>query len=88
MSASAQCPHSDVHCHFNLATFEDTNIRYLEVTGRCNVCQAPMRFRGAPLGVTPAHPTMALDGSEVRLPMMFGDEEYDGKAAGFVGGAT
>ncbi|MCW5758269.1 MAG: hypothetical protein KIS90_00680 [Phenylobacterium sp.] len=74
MSGSAQCPHTDVHLDL--------------IVGRCKICDAPMRFRGAPLGMTPAHPTMALDGSEIRLPFLFGDEDYDGKASGFVGTVT
>ncbi|MBX3482523.1 hypothetical protein [Phenylobacterium sp.] len=88
MSGSAQCPHTDVHFDLNVARFGDTNVGYLEIVGRCKICDAPMRFRGAPLGVTPAHPTMALDGSEIRLPFLFGDEEYDGKCVGFVVGVA
>lgn len=86
MSGSTQCPHSDVHPHLNEARFGNTNIRYLEVSGRCKICDQPIRFRGAPLGMTPTHPTMALDGSEIVLPFLFGDEEFDGKAISFVGG--
>ena len=40
-----------------------------------------------PFGCTPAHPTMAIDGSDANLPFMVGDEEFDGKAIGFVGTA-
>lgn len=83
--ASDQCPHSDLHYTLNLALFGNTNIRYLEITGVCKICDAPMRFRGMPFGLSPMHPTMAIDGSDVSLPVMFGDEEYDGKAMGFVG---
>lgn len=88
MSASTQCPHSDPHFNLELAAFGDTNIRYLEITGHCNVCGAALRFLGLPLGLTPSRPTGALDGSEARLPVMFGEEEYDGKAVGFTGGPS
>jgi len=84
MTASAQCPHSDVHCNFNLVSFDDTNVRYLEVVGHCNVCQQPMIFRGLPLGLSPDRPTASAGGEEVRLPMMFGEEEYDGRGIGFL----
>lgn len=84
--SEGQCPHTDVHYALNLAAFGDTNIRYLEVTGGCKICGAPMVFRGLPLGLSPMRPTMAAFGSEVRLPLTFGEEEYDGKAIGFSGG--
>lgn len=79
---SGQCPHSDVHYHLNLASFGNTNLRYVELTGHCKICQAPMRFRG-PVGMGPQGPGVAADGLEVRLPMMFGTEEFDGNATGY-----
>ncbi|MFW2344003.1 MAG: hypothetical protein ACN4EU_01775 [Brevundimonas mediterranea] len=82
MSGSAQCPHVDVHYHLNLASFGNTNVRYLEIKGQCLTCDAPIRFR-APLGLSSDHPTVSLDGAEVSLPLMFGDETYDGKASGY-----
>lgn len=88
MSASTQCPHNDVHYNLNLQSFGNTNIRYLEIHGHCKICNEPICFRGMPLGVNPGAPTMSVDGGEVRLPLMFGQEEYDGKAMGFVGRQT
>ncbi|MBG1233004.1 hypothetical protein [Aestuariivirga litoralis] len=83
MNASSKCPHTDTHYNLNLASFGDTNIRYLEITGQCKICKLPLRFRGLPMGMGPAAASMAPDGSEARLPVMFGDEEYDGKAISF-----
>jgi len=85
MSASSQCHHPDLHFDLHHQGFHDTNIHYLEIKARCTVCGVPMKFRGCPLGVTPAHPTMALDGSEIRVPFTGENEEYDGKSIGFVG---
>lgn len=85
MSASSQCPHSDNYAKVSVANISDSNIHYAEVEITCNICGAKARFRGMPIGCTPAHPTMALDGSNVNLPFTFGDEEYDGKAIGIVG---
>lgn len=82
MSASTQCPHSDTHLHLNMATFGNTNIRYLEIKGSCKICGEPIRFRG-PMGLSPNQPTTSLDGEEVSLPLMFGEEEYDGNATGY-----
>lgn len=88
MSASTKCPHNDIHYQLNLQSFGDTNVRYLEIKGACKICDAPITFRGMQFGVNPNAPTMAIDGSEASLPLMFGDEEYDGKAMGFVGRQT
>lgn len=85
MSASSQCPHTDFAFCINVSRFEDTNIKYAEITGRCTLCDKPATFRGMLFGCTPAHPTMAIDGSNASLPFMVGDEEYDGKSMGFVG---
>lgn len=79
MSGSFQCPHSDVNFALNVASFGDTNIRYLEISGRCTICDAPMVFQGFPLGISPTTPTGSCDGQEVTLPVMFGEEVYDGK---------
>lgn len=85
MGASQQCPHPDLHFHLHHVHLADSNVHYLEIKATCNICSAPMLFRGMPLGMTPAHPTMALDGSEARLPMIGEGEEPIGKLFGFVG---
>lgn len=83
MSASSQCPHSDVHIHVNHHRFGDTNLQYLEITAKCRICETDMVFRGAPLGSSPDHPAMSPDGREMRLPMLGDDEDLIGKPAGF-----
>lgn len=88
MSDDSQCPHLEYSFNIRVARIEDTNIKYAEVTGRCVNCDQIARFRGMPFGCTPAHPTMAIDGSDANLPFTIGEEEYDGKAMGFVGRQT
>lgn len=83
--ASTSCPHSDLHIEINNAGFGDSNIHYLEIKARCKICDKPLAFRGAPLGLSPMQPTMAFDGSEIRIPFLVEGEEYDGKALGFTG---
>jgi hypothetical protein len=85
VSGSTQCPHLEFEFCVAVARFEDTNIKYAEVTGLCKNCAGEVIFRGMPLGVSPVHPTMALGGDEARLPFLIGEEEYDGKALGFTG---
>jgi hypothetical protein len=82
MSASSQCPHVDVRFHLNLAAFGDTNLRYLEISGHCQTCDQPVRFRG-PHGLSPQHATVSIDGADASVPLTFGDEAYDGKARGY-----
>jgi hypothetical protein len=86
--SEGQCPHLEFSFNIRVARMEDTNIKYAEVTGRCLNCDGIARFRGMNFGCTPAHPTMAIDGSDANLPFLVGDEEYDGKAMGFVGRQT
>ncbi|HEX5264429.1 MAG TPA: hypothetical protein VFW13_12930 [Phenylobacterium sp.] len=82
MSASAQCPHGSIEFNLNVVGFGDTNIRYLEIRGRCKGCDATIRFQG-PHGLSPEQPTVSsVLGDEASLPFMFGDEEYDRKAVG------
>lgn len=71
-----------MHWHLNLQHFGDTNIKYLEVTGKCRVCGKKAVFRG-PAGLNPAGPTVAIDGSEAIFPLLLEGETYDGKAMGY-----
>lgn len=82
---SSQCPHPDLHFTLNHVHLEDSNVHYLEITATCNICSSPMAFRGMPLGLSPGHPTMALDGSEAILPFLGAGEEPAGKLIGLVG---
>lgn len=82
MSASARCPHADLHYHLNNARFGDTNLHYLELTAKCNTCGADMVFRG-PVGMSPHHPARSLDGKTIALPFLAEDEELEGRPIGF-----
>lgn len=44
-----------------------------------------MIFRGALFGLSPDRPTMAADGSEMRLPFLGEGEELTGKVISFTG---
>jgi hypothetical protein len=83
MSASAQCPHPDLHFHLNNQGFGDTNLHYLEITARCKVCDTPMVFVGIPVGMMPDRPMSSVDGTEIRLPFLGQGETLVGKPIGF-----
>jgi hypothetical protein len=82
---AADAPHKcaeQTSWHLNLQHFGNTNMKYLEVTGACRACGRKAQFRG-PMGVSSAHPTVAVDGSEAVFPFLFDGETYDGKALGY-----
>jgi hypothetical protein len=83
MNASAQCPHIDLQFDLVHNAMEDSNLHYLEVKATCKTCKKPMCFRGAPLGVSPNHPTMSIGGDEMRLPFLGEGESLVGQAIGF-----
>ena len=83
MSGSVNCPHLEgFHFHINVASMGDTNLKYLEITGKCKSCDKAIAFRG-PLGSSPDHPAMSPDGAEARLPFLCEGEELTGKPIGF-----
>lgn len=84
--ARKNCIHDDLDIQLHHQAFDDSNIHYLEIKVVCKSCGKPMIFRGCPLGMTPAHPTMALGGEEIRIPFLGEGEELAGNAIGFVGG--
>lgn len=82
--ASSQCPHSDLHFHLNNAHFGNTNLHYLEIKARCNICGVDMVFQGVPVGMVPDRPAASADGKELRLPFLAEGEELVGKPVGFL----
>jgi len=83
MAGDEACPHEDLDITVNNQGFSDTNVHYLEIRATCKICQQAMRFRGMPYGVSPHHPTMSIDGVEVRLPFLPDGEQLSGKVIGF-----
>lgn len=78
MSATSQCHHPHVHINVNHHRSGDSNTQFLEITCRCTVCDVPMHFHGCEWGHSPWKPTMAPDGSEIRIPMRGAGEEPSG----------
>lgn len=83
MSASARCPHVDVHIHVNCAHVGDSNTKYLEITARCKTCDVPMVFPCGNAGSSPMFPAVNVDGSEIRVPMRAEGEEPEGSQLGY-----
>ncbi len=75
MSASSKCPHSDLHYALNTVSFDDANVKSLEIKATCNVCGATMRFLGCPIGVSFKQPTASAFGDEIRIPLVAMEEE-------------
>jgi hypothetical protein len=87
MSASGQCHHPNVHFDLNHVCLGDSNTHYLELKARCTVCGCRMIFQGEglPFGCSPKVPTIAIDGSELNIPMRGEDEQPTGSQLGFTG---
>jgi hypothetical protein len=61
MTATAQCPHSDLHITLNHRCREDTNLHYFDISAFCKICGRIMDFREEPFSVPPdGIPTVAL----------------------------
>ena len=87
MTGTKQCHHPELHIDLNHVCLVDSNTHYLEIKARCKVCGVRMQFQGAPLGLSPSQPTMALDGLEITIPMRGEGEEPAGMQISIIGRA-
>jgi len=85
MSGSSKCHHPEIDFNLEHAIFKDTNIRYLEIIGKCKICETPIQFQGNfPVGVTPDFPTQVeLGNRNIVLPFLVEGEIYDGNSPSF-----
>src|SRR3546814_16510642 len=66
----ADCPHRRLDVHLNQAHFGDTNVKYFELTAKCEVCGVDMTFPGVPdVGQSPDKPMVNIDATEIRFPV-------------------
>lgn len=77
MSASSQCPHSDINFDINHVHMTDSNIASVQITAQCKICGVAMRLdRGLPWGANSRHPTHASDTEGgILIPMIANGEE-------------
>ncbi|MEA3044561.1 MAG: hypothetical protein QOH47_2399 [Sphingomonadales bacterium] len=90
MNATGQCHHPDLHFDLHHVSLADSNTHYLELKAKCNVCGARMIFQGEglPFGCTPKHPTLAIDGGEINIPMRGEGEEPTGSQISMIGSVS
>lgn len=84
MSASTQCPHLEFEAQVNVARFENSTLKYADVTIICKNCGHPAVFRGLPVGVLPDQPTGSVGGQEARLPFTVDTDAEPDASPGFV----
>jgi hypothetical protein len=77
-----KCLHRDMHYNLDLHVLGDTNLCYLEVTGKCKLCDEDVIFRG-PAGVSKDQATVSIDGKTAHLPLVFGEHNVTGNPVGF-----
>lgn len=75
------CKHQNVQCNVVVNGFENTNLRYVELTGACQDCGEKLRFRTDLTGMSPDRPGTSFDGCNLVVPATFGEAVYDGKAS-------
>ncbi len=86
MSASTQCPHSDLQFDVHHTGMVDSNVGSVTVKATCNICGARMRLsRGLPMGASSLGPTIEpdTDGLGIMFPVIAEGEEPN-KEWGFV----
>lgn len=71
-------PRCTVHPRFTIEAetthIDGTNLYYTDLRMRCAACGTAMRFRGQ-VGLSPNHPAIRIDGSEVTIPAVPDGEE-------------
>jgi hypothetical protein len=75
VNASTKCPHPSIACDVNITAMTDSNVRCLQLTVKCPVCDGTFLFLGAPMGVSLGRPTMSVDRSMLYIPMVPEGEE-------------
>lgn len=75
------CKHENIHYHVNRNHFENTNLEYVEISGKCSACGDPVQFRCDMVGMSPHRPAVDLAGTSMVLPCTIGDAVYDEKGA-------
>ncbi|KKM86143.1 hypothetical protein LCGC14_1281980 [marine sediment metagenome] len=66
------CTHAIARADANLIHLQDTGLRVLEVTVRCEECRHRFRFTGLPLAIDPTRPCVNLAGTIATLPVRLG----------------
>lgn len=79
MTASSQCPHPSFGWSIDIFDFldEGDTLRRIVIKGHCTVCDKAVIFRGMPHGTLWDRPTMAIDGTEVDLPVQIEGDPVD-----------
>jgi len=64
------CDHPSFEGHIAVNRLVDIGRFAADISIVCAVCGLPFRFMGLPGGLSPDHPTISVDGTEARLPLM------------------
>jgi hypothetical protein len=67
------CPHEDFMAQVNVARLTNdagtVQAYTAEITVNCAHCDEPFRWIGAPAGLSPHHPAVSIDETELRAPL-------------------
>jgi hypothetical protein len=70
---NSQCLHMNFHAQVNVGRLtNDSGVvtsYTTDITVKCADCNTPLEFVGLPLGSSPYHPTVSMDGLELQAPI-------------------
>jgi hypothetical protein len=68
----SECEHKEFEARVEVNRLEDVKQFAADVHITCLECKKPFRFLGLPGGLHPGRPTVSVDGTEARLPILPG----------------
>ncbi len=66
----SECEHKEFEARVEVNRLEDVKLFAADIHIQCSECGMQFRFLGLPGGLHPAHPTVSVDGTEARLPIV------------------
>lgn len=77
MTGMGECEHREFDAQVTVNRLEDVNRFAADVHIRCRECNKPFQFVGLPGGLHLDHPTVSVDGTEARLPIVPEPRKFD-----------
>lgn len=71
----SECEHNEFEASVTVNRLEDVKRFVADVHIKCRECGKPFQFLGLPGGLAPDRPTVSVDGTEARLPIVPEDED-------------
>lgn len=83
-SEQPKCKHGTLISLANIMHLEDRDLRIVELTIRCAICEEVFRFLGAPTGLSMTSPTVDVPGTTLHIPIVPGERSIEDIRAGAI----